>query len=66
MDRAAYYRFVTRYIFFVTDPIFLPKILIPDPKLDENFDPQTGKTLLIPQDFVLIILPQFQENVTAI
>ena len=25
--------------FFVTDPIFLPKMLIPDPKDDENFDP---------------------------
>ena len=25
--------------FFVTDPIFLPKNLITDPKNDENFDP---------------------------
>ena len=25
--------------FFVTDPIFLPKNLNPDPKNDENFDP---------------------------
>ena len=27
--------------FFITDPIFLPKMLIPDPKDDENFDPWT-------------------------
>ena len=33
-------RVVTRYIyFFVTEPIFLPKMLIPDPKNDGNFDP---------------------------
>ena len=25
--------------FFITDPIFLPKMLIADPKNDENFDP---------------------------
>ena len=25
--------------FLITDPIFLPKILIRDPKSDENFDP---------------------------
>ena len=25
--------------FFVTDPIFLPKILIPEPKSDQNSDP---------------------------
>ena len=25
--------------FLITDPILLPKILIPDPKSDENFDP---------------------------
>ena len=39
---------------FVTDPIFLPKILIPDPKNDENFDPWTRKNL-IPD-------PSFQEK----
>ena len=34
-------RVVTRYLvyFFVTDPIFLPKILIPHSKNIENFDP---------------------------
>ena len=25
--------------FFVADPVFLRKFLIPDPKSDENFDP---------------------------
>ena len=25
--------------FFITDPVFLPEILIPDPKNIENFDP---------------------------
>ena len=25
--------------FFVADPVFLCKFLIPDPKSDENFDP---------------------------
>ena len=25
--------------FFIADPVFLRKFLIPDPKSDENFDP---------------------------
>ena len=33
-------RILTRYIFFATHPIFLPKMLISDPKSDENFDPR--------------------------
>ena len=31
--------FVTRYIFVVTYPIFLPKRLISDPKNDQSFHP---------------------------
>ena len=34
--------------FFVADPVFLRKFLIPDPKSDENFDPWSHKILLIP------------------
>ena len=42
--------------FFVTDPIFLPKILNPDPKNGENLDPWTRKTWnLIPD-------PSFHEK----
>ena len=29
--------------FFVADPVFLRKFLIPDPKSDENFDPWSHK-----------------------
>ena len=31
--------------FFVADPVFLRKFLIPDPKSDENFDPWSHKIL---------------------
>ena len=34
-------RVITRYFFFATDPIFQLKMLIPDPKNDEDFDPWT-------------------------
>ena len=55
--------------FFVTHPIFLPKMLIPGPKNDENFDPWTRflllawslvswKTLLIPIPRVVIPDPE--------
>ena len=42
--------------FFVADPVFLRKFLIPDPKSDENFDPWSHKILLIPVYFLSITL----------
>ena len=42
--------------FFVADPVFLRKFLIPDPKSDENFDPLSHKILLIPVYFLSITL----------
>ena len=42
--------------FFITDPVFLPEILIPDPKNIENFDPCSLKNLfsLIPDPGAVI------------
>ena len=43
---------------FVTDLIFLPKIVIPDTKNNENFDPQTCKDLrLIPDPMKTLLIP---------
>ena len=52
--------------FFTTDPIFLPKILIPDPKSDENFDPLSRKNMLIPGDLLFIILSGCHKNVITV
>ena len=40
--------------FFIADPVFWPKYLIPDSKSDENFDSWSRKILLIPGDFLFI------------
>ena len=40
--------------FFIADPVFLAKFLIPDSKSDENSDPWSRKILLIPEDFLFI------------
>ena len=40
--------------FFIADPVFLPKFLIPDSKTDKNFDPWSRKILFIPGDFLFI------------
>ena len=37
--RLAYNQGRNEVYFFVADPVFLRKFLIPDPKSDENFDP---------------------------
>ena len=40
--------------FFIADPVFWPKFLIPDAKSDDNFDPWSHKISLIPRDFLFI------------
>ena len=40
--------------FFIADPVFLPKFLIPDSKSDEKFDPWSCIRSWIPEDFLFI------------
>ena len=44
--------------FFVPDPIFVPKILIPDPENDENCNPRNRNNLLIHRKTLLVPIPR--------